>query len=107
MGDRELLHQPGLCCTTVKCHCDYSNKVYDVEIHGCKFYLPVAFHCVWHISDILKNISSISFIDNLLQLSTYTPVTLQKNMAHENTSQRAMPGARSEEENVRNIAKSA
>lgn len=53
------------------------------------------------------NISSISFIDILLQLSTYTPVPLQKNMAHENTSQRAMPGARSEEVNVRNLAKGA
>lgn len=40
------------------------------------------------------NISSVSFIHILLQLSTYTPVPLQKNMAHENTSQRAMPGAR-------------
>lgn len=33
--------------------------------------------------------------------------TIQKNMAHENTSQRAMHLAKSEEVNVRNIAKGA
>lgn len=40
------------------------------------------------------NTSSVSFIHILLRLSMYTPVPLQKNMAHGNTSQRAMPGAR-------------
>lgn len=52
MGDRELLHQPVLCCTAVKSWCEYSKKVYDVEIHSCKFYLPAAFDCAWHISDL-------------------------------------------------------
>lgn len=52
MGDRELLHQPVWCCATVKSWCEYSKKVYDGEIHGCKFYLPAAFHCAWHISGI-------------------------------------------------------
>jgi len=51
MGDRELLHQPVLCCTTVKSWCEYSKKVYDLEIHVCKFYLPVASHCARHISN--------------------------------------------------------
>lgn len=62
--------------------------------------------CMAHFWYFL-HISSISFIDILLQLSIYTPVPLQKNMAHENTSQTAMPLARSEEVNVRNIAKGA
>lgn len=62
--------------------------------------------CMAHFWYFL-HISSISFIDILLQLSTYTPVPLQKNMAHENTSQRAMLLARSEEVNVRNTAKGA
>lgn len=62
--------------------------------------------CMAHFWYFL-HISSISFIDILLQLSTYTPAPLQKNMAHEITSQRAMPLARSEEVNVRNTAKGA
>lgn len=49
--------------------------------------------CMAHFWHFL-NIPSVSFIYTLLQLSTYTPVQLQKNMAHENTSQRDMPGAR-------------
>lgn len=52
MGDRELLHQPVLRCAMVKSWCEYSKKVYDVEIHGCQFYLPAAFNCAWHISGI-------------------------------------------------------
>lgn len=76
-----------------------------MEIHGCKFYLPVAFPLC--MAQVFLHISFIYFIDILLQLSTRTPVPLQKNMAHENTSQRAMPLARSEEVNVRNIAKGA
>lgn len=97
MGDRELLHQPVLCCTTVTSWCEYSNKVYDVEIHSCKFYLPVAFPLSTVYGTFFLHISTMSFIDFLLQLSTYTPVPFQKNMAHKNTSQRAIPLARSEE----------
>lgn len=49
MRNREILHQPVLCCATPKHWCEYSKKDYEMEIHGCKIYLPVAFHCAWHI----------------------------------------------------------
>lgn len=37
---------------TVKSWCEFPKKVYDEEIHGCKFYLPDAFRYAWHIPDI-------------------------------------------------------
>lgn len=47
-----LLHQHEFCCATVKSWCEFSKKVYDEEIHGCKFYLSDVLHCAWHIPDI-------------------------------------------------------
>lgn len=50
--------------------------------------------CMAHLWYFFYIFFSISCIHILLQLSTNTSVPLQKNMAHENTSQRAMPEAR-------------